>query len=98
LLNLGQLALRADTVADAGQVLHDGLTVSVRVGDQARIADYLDAVGRLATITGTWQRAARLLGAATALYQALGIQQHVNHRGEHQTAAAAARGRIGDGA
>jgi hypothetical protein len=96
LLNLGQLALRAGDAGEAGRLLHEGLALSTAVGDRARIADYLDAIGRLATVAGQWQSGARLLSAATALYQSLGIQQYLDHRGEHEHAVAAARTALGD--
>ena len=51
------------------------------LGDQARLADYLDAVGRLAAANRQWLSAARLLSAATALYGSLGIEQFPDHRG-----------------
>jgi predicted ATPase/class 3 adenylate cyclase len=96
LLNLGQLALRRGDTRHAGSLLHEGLTMSEEVGDRAGIADYLDAVGRLATATGQWETGARLLGAATALYRSLGVEQFPDHRGEHEHAVAAARVGLGD--
>jgi hypothetical protein len=70
--------------------------MSVELGDQARVADYLNAIGRLAAARGQWPSAARLLSAATALYHTLGIEQFPDHRGEHEHAVAAARAGLGD--
>jgi hypothetical protein len=68
----------------------------VELGDQARVADYLNAVGRLAAVSGHWKSAALLLSAATARYHSLGIEQFPDHRGEHEHAVAAARAGLGD--
>jgi hypothetical protein len=68
----------------------------VELGDQAGIADYLNAIGRLASAAGQWASAARLLSAATAVYRSLGIEQFPDHRGEHEHAVAAARAGLGD--
>ena len=61
LLNLGNVALQIRDLARAGELFGEGLVISAEVGDQARIADYLAAVGRLAAAAGQWQSAARLL-------------------------------------
>jgi len=77
-------------------LFREGLTMSVELGDQARVADYLDAVGRLATAAGQWKAATRLLGAATALYRSLGVEQFPDHREEHDQALAASKVSLGD--
>jgi predicted ATPase len=96
ILNLGHLALRSGDAPRAGGLYGEGLTMSVELGDRARIADYLNAIGRLAAALGQWSSAARLLSAATALYHSLGIEQFPDHRGEHEQAVAAARAGLGD--
>ena len=70
--------------------------MSVELGDQAMIADYLNAIGRLVAALGQWSSAARLLSAATTLYHSVGIEQFPDHRGEHEHAVAAARTGLGD--
>ncbi len=70
--------------------------MSVELGDQARVADFLNAIGRLAAAAGQWLAAARLLSAATALYHSFGIEQFPDHRAEHEHAVAAARTGLGD--
>jgi predicted ATPase/class 3 adenylate cyclase len=96
LLNLGTVALRTGDLLRARGLFREGLTMSVELGDQARIADYLDAIGRLATTSGQWPSGTRLLGAATALYQSLGVEQFPDHLEEHEQAVAAARTSLGD--
>jgi tetratricopeptide (TPR) repeat protein len=96
ILNLGHLALRSGDAQRAGELYREGLRMSVELGDQARIADYLNAIGRLAAALGQWSSAARLLSAATTLYHSVGIEQFPDHRGEHEHAVAAARTGLGD--
>ncbi|HEX5963513.1 MAG TPA: tetratricopeptide repeat protein [Gemmatimonadales bacterium] len=96
LLNLGHLAQRSGDAQRAGGLYGEGLTMSVELGDQAMIADYLNAIGRLAAALGQWSSATCLLSAATALYHSLGIEQFPDHRGEHEHAVAAARAGLGD--
>src|SRR5215213_7230378 len=96
LLNLAHLALRSGDAKQAGERYGEGLTMSVELGDQASIADYLNAIGRLAAVVGRWKSAAHLLSAATALYHSLGIEQFPDHRGEYEHAVAAARAGLGD--
>ena len=70
--------------------------MTASLGDQARVADYLNAIGRLAAAAGDCKSAARLLSAATARYHSLGIEQFPDHRGEHDQAVAAARAGLGN--
>ena len=97
LLNLGNVALQGD-VPRAGELFGVGLATCAGVGDQAAIADYVDAVGRLAAARAQWQPAARLLSAAAALYATVGIKQFPGHRAEHERALAAAQTGLGEGA
>lgn len=96
LLNLGNLALRTGDLARAHELFSEGLTMSIPLGDLARIADYLDASGRLAAATGRWEPAARLLSAATAVYQTAGIDQFPDHHREHERAMSAVRAGLGE--
>lgn len=96
LLNLGNMALRTGDVANAGVLFGEGLTTCEMVGDKAAIADYLDAVGRLAAVVSQWAGAARLLSAAAAIYQLVGIEQSPGRRADHDEALAAARTGLGD--
>jgi predicted ATPase/DNA-binding CsgD family transcriptional regulator/transcriptional regulator with XRE-family HTH domain len=98
LLNLGNVALRIGRLARAGELFREGLVIGTEVGDQARIADYFAAVGRLAAAADNWLSAARLLGAATALFKRLAIEQFPGHRAAHEQALAAARTHLGDAA
>ena len=70
--------------------------MSVELGDQARVADYLNAIGHLAAATSQWSSAAHLLSAATALYESLGVEQFPYYREEHDHALAAAKASLGD--
>jgi tetratricopeptide (TPR) repeat protein len=96
LLNLGHLAQRSGDARRASGLYGEGLAMSVELGDQAMIADYLNAIGRLVAALGQWSSAACLLSAAAALYHSLGIEQFPDHRGEHEHAVAAARVGLGD--
>ncbi len=83
-------------LAQARERLSEGLAKSVALGDQAKIADYLAAAGRLAAATTRWEPAARLLSAATALYQTVGIEPFPDHRGEHERAQTVAQAGLGN--
>jgi tetratricopeptide (TPR) repeat protein len=96
LLNLGNTALRTGNLPRARELFSEGLTMSVELGDQARIADYLNAAGRFAATTGRWESVARLLGTATALYRTAGVEQFPDHQKEHEQAMAAAKANLGD--
>jgi hypothetical protein len=90
------MALRSGDALRAGELLNEGLPMSVELGDRARIADYLNAIGRLAAAQSQWSSTARLLGAAAARYHSLGIEQFPGHRGEHDHAVDTARAGLGD--
>lgn len=66
------------------------------IGDRAKIADYVEALARLAAAAHHPQRAACLFGAAEAMYQASAIGPFPGHRHEHENAVAAARLAAGD--
>jgi non-specific serine/threonine protein kinase len=96
LLNLGNVALQEGAASSAGELFGEGLATCAAVGDQAAIADYFDAIGRLAAACHEWQPAAQLLSAATSLYHTVGIKQFPGHRAEHERALAAAQTALGD--
>jgi tetratricopeptide (TPR) repeat protein len=96
LLNMGSMALRAGDLTRAREQFREGLLTSMELGDQARVADYLDAIGGLTAALDKWSLAARLLSASTALYHSLGIEQFPDHRGEHDHAVAATKASLGD--
>ena len=75
LISLYDLAVSSNLRGDlsgAGEYLGEGLSMAAEAGDKTSIAYYLEAMAVLATPEDEPERAARLLGAADALWEANG--------------------------
>lgn len=70
--HLAQLARARGHLNRASALHHDALALRDRSGDQAGVADSLEALAGLAAISGNHDKAARLFGAAQALREATG--------------------------
>jgi predicted ATPase/DNA-binding XRE family transcriptional regulator len=96
LLDLGTLASdRAEYEAGAA-LLAEGLTRLGELGDQRGIAQALEALAVVACARGTSVRAARLLGAATALREAIGAPLPPVEHAAHERTLACARADLGE--
>jgi non-specific serine/threonine protein kinase len=73
LCNLAQTARLAGALDHAGALYLEGLSLAHRLGAQEDILDSLAGLGGLAVERRQFERAARLLGAAAALADALGV-------------------------
>ena len=69
LINLGFIALHEDDVEGAQAMLNESLTLALAIGHTAYTADKLWALAGAAVALGQPERAARLIGAAEALYE-----------------------------
>jgi predicted ATPase/class 3 adenylate cyclase len=72
-LLLGRLALATGDTTEAGRYIHDAISHLVATGFTLTIPECLDILAAIATTQKSFQEAARLLGAATANRQRLGI-------------------------
>jgi predicted ATPase/DNA-binding SARP family transcriptional activator len=73
LQNLGRVALQENRHLDAAQMLHESLELSRDLSYREMIAYGLEGLAELAAAREDPHRAARLLGAADAVFQELGI-------------------------
>jgi len=100
MIGIGTVAWRQGDAAEAVWRYRDALGLAHQIGDRLGLAV---AAERLAAVTAarsaadpaTGERAARLLGAAAALREALGAPLPPIDRAEHERAIAAARGALG---
>ncbi|MCW5935765.1 MAG: tetratricopeptide repeat protein [Fimbriimonadaceae bacterium] len=93
---LGYLALSLGDTAAASRHQAEGLRVRRDLGDRLGIAGSLEAFAILSVIGGEAELAARLLGAAAALREALGAPPEPSEQRDIDENTARARGLIGD--
>jgi non-specific serine/threonine protein kinase len=91
LIHLGIVAQEQDDYATAKTLLDEGLVISRELEDKRGIANLLEAIARLAVEQNQPERAARLLGAADALREAIGCPLPPNAREEYDRALSDAR-------
>jgi hypothetical protein len=91
LVLLGQAAYRLDDTRLAAERFRESLPLARDLGDPRRIGGCLIGLGLVAARQGAGDRAARLLGAATALYAARGLRRSAPWQAEHERDLAAAR-------
>ena len=77
---------RSGELARAGEFFGEGLVISAEVGDQARIADYLDAVGRLAADAGQPAVSGAIAQRSNYALQEGCHRAVPGHRGAHRAA------------
>lgn len=71
--NLGRVALLEDRVTDGATLLHESLELAVELGYRELIAYGLAGLADVAALGTDPERAARLIGAADALFEELGV-------------------------
>ena len=74
LYNQSRLAQNRGDDLKAAELFNEGLMFSLEVGDRANIAHCLEGLAAVAVARGEASRAARLLGAAHALFEAVGAR------------------------
>ena len=73
--------------------------MSEQLGDRANLAYCLEGLATVAESRGQAERAARLIGAAEGLHEAVGVPVYVYyeaHRSPYERTAAAVRSRLGE--
>jgi predicted ATPase/class 3 adenylate cyclase len=96
--NLGEVARDRGEVAEAAARGREALALDWALGERRRCAEVLEHLASTAGVARQGERAARLLGAATALREALGIPQPANERADVERLVAAARAAAGEAA
>ncbi|HLV99393.1 MAG TPA: tetratricopeptide repeat protein [Ktedonobacterales bacterium] len=94
--NLGDVARRRGEVAQAEGLTREALTVYWELRDPRRCAMVLESLAVSASAAGQGERAARLMGAATALRERLGTPLPARSVAEVEQAVAAARAALGE--
>jgi len=94
LINLGFIALHEGDAKGAQVMLKESLTLALEIGHTAYTADKLSALAGAAVALGQPERAARLSGAAEALYETQGYEPQSGDIHEFERYQAAARERL----
>ncbi len=95
LCNLGRVAVQEGDYSQAEAKLKKCLEAYLRVGAKKGIAECLATAGRMGTAQGLLEMAARLFGAANALFAATGYHMHPDDENDLQQSHVAVRSRIG---
>jgi tetratricopeptide (TPR) repeat protein len=100
LLNVGKAARARSDFPRGAATYREALAFFVDHGDRVKVASCLEGLAYLAALDGGSERAARLLGAAEALYQSAGAgtQLPIHDRTGHGPALAAMHAALDDGA
>jgi predicted ATPase/class 3 adenylate cyclase len=93
---LGELALARADLPAAGAFYAESIALARALGDTTFLGAGLAAIGTIAADVGEAARAARLLGAAEAMYQVAGAWSFIAARGEHRQAVEATRAALGE--
>jgi tetratricopeptide (TPR) repeat protein len=98
LYNLAQVALSRGDYSGAVSLFEEGVALSGEVGDRANLAYCLEGLAVVAGARGEAMRAARLIGAAEGLHEAIGVPVYVYYepdRSLYEHRVAAVRSQMG---
>jgi tetratricopeptide (TPR) repeat protein len=98
LQNLGRVALHEQRLTDALELLQESLEVSRELGYREMIAYGLEGWAELDAALGHDERAARMLGAADALFEELGVALQKDDRETYDRVVEELRERLGEDA
>jgi non-specific serine/threonine protein kinase len=94
--NLGRVARKRGDVAQSEGLLREALAVAWELRDPGQCVLGLEALAETAGAARQGERAARLLGAAAALRETLGVPQPRSQQAEVEQAVVAARAALGE--
>jgi non-specific serine/threonine protein kinase len=97
LIYWGQVASVLGQTRDAADAFQEGLKLSRDWDSAWGIAECLEGLAVVAAAEGESERAARLLGAAARLREAIGAPVHPVDRSDHERAVAASQSALGPG-
>ena len=93
---LGEIALARSDLPAAGTYYRESMALARAHGDTTFLGAGLAAIGTIAADRGEAEQAARLLGAAEAMYQVAGAWSFIAARGQHRQAIDTARAALGE--
>jgi tetratricopeptide (TPR) repeat protein len=93
---LGEIDRRRGGYVQAVAHYREAIAIANRRGDRTFVRGCLTAIGDIAAFCGEAERAARLLGAAERLTEAVGSWSHLSARGGDEQAVQAAREALGE--
>src|SRR5262249_28603814 len=93
---IGVLALEQGDVVAASVHFERSLTLNLEIGLSQEVAPCLEGLAAVAAAHDDWQRAARLLGAAEALRELVGVPLPPNERIAHERLRAVLRNGLGE--
>jgi tetratricopeptide (TPR) repeat protein len=96
LANLGRVLLDLDDDAGAREAFRESFELARRLDYQMLLAYLLAASGELARRAGEARHAARLIGAAVELFEAIGMEIPAEERGEHERTLEPLRDELGE--
>jgi tetratricopeptide (TPR) repeat protein len=96
LANLGRVLLELDDEAGAREAFRESFDLGRRLDYQMLLAYLLGASGELARRAGEPERAGRLIGAATALFEAIGMEIPAEELHEHERTLGPLRDELGE--
>lgn len=99
LYNLAQMALSRGDHYLATTLFEEGITLSEQIGDQANVAYCLEELATVASVRRQVERCARLIGAAEALHEAVGVPVYVYYelyRPLYERTVTTVRSQLGD--
>jgi predicted ATPase/transcriptional regulator with XRE-family HTH domain len=98
LSNLGYLAYLEGDYTTARSSFVESLTIEKEIGDNISIPEGLAGMGAVAAAIGEPQRGVKLLGAATSLWEAMGLAPDTQNRVMCDQGIASARSHLDEGA
>ncbi len=99
LYNLAQVTLSRGDYDGAVSLFEEGVALSGEVGDRANLAYCLEGLAVVARARGEARRAARLIGAAEGLHEAVGVPVYIYYepdRSLYERTMAAVRSELGE--
>jgi tetratricopeptide (TPR) repeat protein len=91
LKNLGKAARVLGDIPRGAAAYREAVTLVAKHDDRGQVAECLEGLAHLATVGGAPERAARLFGAAEALYETTGVQMPVFDPNAYEPTLAAIR-------
>lgn len=95
-ITLGLVACRQGEYDEAQSLLAESLRISRQRGEKKLIAECLEGLAEVADARSRWERAIRLMGAASAVRQAIGCPVSPSRRSEYQSRITALGAALGE--
>lgn len=96
LLNLGHIIKKEGDHAEARKLYEEGISICSELGDKKNIAHALSGLSDILCVEGCGAQAASVQGAATALFQMMGISMDKSEQADSDKTTAALKTMLGD--